>query len=71
MIHDELIDDFRTYMFIGGMPEVVDTFLAYKDKISAFKAANKKIKEIMLETMLDWTYDFIHPTVGVEQGRRN
>ena len=46
VIHDELIDDFRTYMFIGGMPEVVDTFLAYKDKISAFKAANKKIKEI-------------------------
>jgi predicted AAA+ superfamily ATPase len=46
ILHDELIDDFRTYMFIGGMPEVVDTFLAYKDKISAFKAANKKIKEI-------------------------
>jgi len=44
--HKELLDDFRTYMFIGGMPEVVDTFLSYKDKISAYKAANKKIKEI-------------------------
>lgn len=46
-IHNELIDDFRTYMFIGGMPEVVDTFLSNSDnRISAFKAANKKIKEI-------------------------
>ena len=43
---NELIDDFRTYMFIGGMQEVVDAFLAHKDKLSAFKIVNKKIKEI-------------------------
>ena len=47
IIHNELIDDFRTYMFVGGMPEAVDTFLNYKDdKIKAFKMVSKKIREI-------------------------
>ena len=46
VLHNELMDDFRTYMFIGGMPEAVDTFLSYKDKVTAFKNVNKKIKEI-------------------------
>ena len=47
IIHEELIDDFRTYMFVGGMPEAVETFLSYKeDKIKAFKMVSKKIREI-------------------------
>ena len=47
IIHKELIDDFRTYMFVGGMPEAVDTFLNYKDdRIKAFKMVRKKIREI-------------------------
>lgn len=47
IIHKELIDDFITYMFVGGMPEAVDTFLTYKnDKIKAFKMVSKKIREI-------------------------
>ena len=47
IIHNELIDDFKNYMFIGGMPEVVDTFLKYKDnKITAFKKAQEKMQEI-------------------------
>ncbi|MBQ6920941.1 MAG: ATP-binding protein [Bacilli bacterium] len=47
IIHKELIDDFRTYMFVGGMPESVDTFLNYKDdKIKALKMVSKKIREI-------------------------
>ncbi len=47
IIHNELLDVFRTYMFIGGMPEIVRTFLYYKDnKIEAYKASVKKIREI-------------------------
>ncbi len=46
-IHEELLDIFRTYMFIGGMPEVVDIFLNYKeDEILACQKANKKTKEL-------------------------
>ena len=46
-IHNELLDDFRTYMFTGGMPEVVSTFLYYRNnKIQAYKAAQEKIQEI-------------------------
>ncbi len=46
-IHEELMDDFRTYLFVGGMPEVCDVFLKNKeDKIRAFKKVEMKIKEI-------------------------
>ena len=47
IIHKELMDDFRTYMFVGGMPEVVDTFLSNReDKVKAFKKVSHKIREI-------------------------
>lgn len=54
-IHKELMDDFRTFLFIGGMPEVVDTYLSnYKnDQIDAFKRVVKKIQEIYDDYLAD------------------
>lgn len=54
-IHNELMDDFRTYMFLGGMPEVVFTFLYHKDssKIKALKAAQEKTQEIYDDYLSD------------------
>ena len=53
-IHQELIDVFRTYMFVGGMPEAVQTFLDYKDKkIQAYKETSKKIQEIYDDYLAD------------------
>lgn len=53
-IHQELMDVFRTYMFVGGMPEAVQTFLDYKDKkIRAFKETSKKIQEIYDDYLAD------------------
>lgn len=53
-IHQELIDVFRTYMFVGGMPEAVQTFLDYKDKkILAYKETSKKIQEIYDDYLAD------------------
>ena len=53
-IHQELIDVFRTYMFVGGMPEAVQTFLDYKDKkIHAYKETSKKIQEIYDDYLAD------------------
>lgn len=31
IIHDKLVDYFRNYIIIGGMPEVVDSWVKYKD----------------------------------------
>ena len=46
-IHEELLNDFNTFMFTGGMPEAVSTFLSHKEnKIKAFKAVHEKIQEI-------------------------
>lgn len=53
-IHQELMDVFRTYMFVGGMPEAVQTFLDYKDKkIRAYKETSKKIQEIYDDYLAD------------------
>lgn len=53
-IHQELMDVFRTYMFVGGMPEAVQTFLNYKDKkIRAYKETSKKIQEIYDDYLAD------------------
>lgn len=53
-IHQELMDIFRTYMFVGGMPEAVDSFLRYKDKkVQAYKEANEKIQEIYDDYLAD------------------
>lgn len=53
-IHNELMDDFRTFMFIGGMPEAVSTFLSNKEsKIKAFKAVQERIQEIYDDYLSD------------------
>ena len=53
-IHQELMDIFITYMFVGGMPEAVDSFLRYKDKkVQAYKEANEKIQEIYDDYLAD------------------
>lgn len=53
-LHEEFMDDFRIYMFIGGMPEVVNTFLYYKDDtIKALQKAEEKLKEIYDEYLAD------------------
>ena len=45
-LHDELIDIFNDYLFVGGMPEVTKTFIKYKDdKYSAYINVVKKLKE--------------------------
>ena len=54
VIHNELIDTFRNYMFVGGMPEVVDTFIKHKDeRINAFRLAQTKQKEIYDDYLAD------------------
>lgn len=46
-IHEELMDIFYDYLFVGGMPEAVDTFIKAKDDtLLAYNKVNKKIKEI-------------------------
>lgn len=53
-IHNELMDVFRTYMFVGGMPEAVQTFLDFKDKkIQAYKKTSEKIQEIYDDYLAD------------------
>lgn len=53
-IHQELMDDFRAYMFVGGMPEAVSTFLYHKDKrIQAYRAVQEKIGEIYDDYLSD------------------
>lgn len=53
-IHQELMDVFRTYMYVGGMPEAVQTFLDYKDKkIQAHKETSEKIQEIYDDYLAD------------------
>ena len=54
IIHKELMDVFRAYMFVGGMPEVVATFIANaKDGIKAYREATKKIEEIYTDYLAD------------------
>ena len=53
-IHQELMDVFRTYMYVGGMPEAVQTFLDYKDKkIQAYKETSERIQEIYDDYLAD------------------
>lgn len=47
VIHKELIDCFNSYMFTGGMPEVVDCFIKNKkDRIQSYKIVQERLKEI-------------------------
>ena len=54
IIHKELIDVFKNYMFIGGMPEIVDTFIKHKDeRINSFRLVQSKHKEIYDDYLSD------------------
>ena len=45
--HQKFLEMFNDYLFIGGMPEVVDVFIKNKDqKLKAYNLAIKKINEI-------------------------
>ena len=53
-IHQELIDIFNDYLFVGGMPEAVDTFIKNRtNKLSAYTKVNKKINEIYIDYLND------------------
>ncbi len=46
-IHNNFLDIFKEYLFVGGMPEVVDVYLKNKnDKVSAIKKVIKNLDEI-------------------------
>ena len=54
VIHKEMMDVFLTYMFVGGMPEAVATFIASgTDKIEAYQKVSKKIGEIYADYLAD------------------
>ena len=53
-VHNKIIEMFNDYLFIGGMPEVVETFIKYKDnKIEAYGKASFKLKEIYSDYLSD------------------
>lgn len=53
-IHNDLIDLFNEYLFVGGMPEAVDTFIKYKDnKVLAYQKVSKKLKDIYTNYLND------------------
>ncbi len=53
-IHNELIHIFEEYLFVGGMPEVVSTYLKNKDdKVVSAKKVACKIKEIYSDYLSD------------------
>lgn len=53
-IHKELMDIFNDYLFVGGMPEVVYTFIKNKDnKLIAYEKTYEKTKEIYTDYLAD------------------
>lgn len=53
-LHKQFLDILNDYLFIGGMPEVVDTFLAYKDNhIEAFEKVVEKTKKVYDDYLAD------------------
>jgi hypothetical protein len=53
-IHEELMEIFNDYLFIGGMPEVCSTFIKYQeDKIKAYIKVVDKLKEIYQDYLSD------------------
>lgn len=53
-LHDELLEIFNDYLYIGGMPEVVNTFIKHKDnKIVAYEKVSSKLKEIYSDYLSD------------------
>lgn len=54
VIHNELIEIFNDYLYVGGMPEVVKTFIQHKDnKVVAYEKVSSKLKEIYLDYLSD------------------
>ena len=52
--HKDLIEMFNDYLFVGGMPEVVDTFLNNQhNRIEAFEMVVEKTKEIYDDYLAD------------------
>ncbi len=53
-IHKQLIDIFNDYLFVGGMPEAVNTFIKNKDnKLIAYEKTQRKLKEIYSDYLND------------------
>lgn len=53
-IHEELVDIFNDYLFVGGMPEVVYTFIKNKNnKLVAYEKTYEKTKEIYTDYLAD------------------
>lgn len=53
-IHNELMNIFNEYLFIGGMPEVADAFIKNKsNKAIAYKRAASKLNEIYSDYLND------------------
>lgn len=54
LMHKNLIDMFNDYLFVGGMPEVVDTFLSNQhNRLEAFEKVVAKTKEIYDDYLAD------------------
>ena len=54
ILHKELLEIFNDYLYIGGMPEVADTFIKYKDnKVVAYEKVSVKLKEIYSDYLSD------------------
>ena len=54
LMHKDLMDMFNDYLFVGGMPEVVDTFLNnQQDRLEAFEKVVAKTKEIYDDYLAD------------------
>mgnify|MGYP003292707118 CR=1 FL=1 len=53
-MHEELMNIFNDYLFVGGMPEVVSTFIKNKaDKYRAYLKVVDKLKEIYNDYLSD------------------
>ncbi len=53
-IHEELMEIFDGYLFVGGMPEVVSTFIKNKEnKLLAYNKVYEKTKEIYSDYLSD------------------
>ena len=53
-IHCDLINIFSEFLFVGGMPEVVNSFIKNKDnKVTAYQKVSKKLKEIYADYLSD------------------
>ena len=52
--HKQFLDLLNDFLFVGGMPEAVDTFLDYKeDRILAFNKVTERLKEIYDDYLAD------------------